>query len=82
MTVSRRPVGRPRRHAEFEDFEAGLPEVMTKRPEYHQGIGLFRGARDYTVWVKIRCPHGAVSGGKHIAPGKATEIKLGKRALV
>ncbi len=57
-----------------------MPPVMTKRPAYCHGIGLFRGARDYTVWVKIRCPHGAVSGGKHIAPGNAIEIKLGKRA--
>ena len=80
MPDIRRPVGRPRRFAEFEDFEAGLPEVMANRPAYYQSIGLFRGARDYTVWVKIRCPHGAVSGGKHIAPGKATEIKLGRRA--
>ena len=59
---------------------AGLPAVMTKRPEYCHGIGLFRGARDYTVWVKIRCPHGAVYRGKHVTPGKAMEIKLGKRA--
>ena len=80
MSATRRPIGRPGRYADFERLEADLPEVMTKRPEYCHGIGLFRGARDYTVWVKIRCPHGAVSGGKHIAPGKATEIKLGKRA--
>ena len=80
MTAVRRPVGRPSRFAEFEEFEASLPAVMIKRPEYKHGIGLFRGKRDYTVWVKIRCPHGAVSGGKHIAPGRATEIKLGNRA--
>jgi integrase len=80
MATIPRPVGRPGRFAEFEAFEAALPTVMTKRPEYRHGIGLFRGARDFTVWVKIRCPHGAVSGGRHIAPGKATEIKLGKRA--
>ncbi len=79
MPAPRRPIGRPGRYAEYEAFEARLPDVMAKRPEYLHGIGLFRGARDYTVWVKIRCPHGAVSGGKHIAPGKATEIKLGRR---
>lgn len=79
MPAIRRPVGRRGRYADFEDLEAGLPEAMTNRPRYIHGIGLFRGARDYTAWVKIRCPHGAVSGGKHIAPGKATEIKLGNR---
>ena len=56
-----------------------MPEVMTNRARYKHSIGLYRGARDYTAWVKIRCPHGAVTGGKHIAPGKATEIKLGHR---
>lgn len=79
MIAIRRPAGRPGRYADFEELEAGLPEVMTNRPRYKHGIGLFRGARDYTAWVKIRCPHGAISGGKHIAPGKATEIKLGNR---
>lgn len=80
MPAARRPVGRPGRYAEFEAFEAALPPTMTKRPEYFRGIGLFRGARDYTVWVKIRCPKGALVRSRHIAPGKATEIKLGKRA--
>ncbi|MDR3563473.1 MAG: tyrosine-type recombinase/integrase [Negativicutes bacterium] len=54
--------------------------MMSKRPLYLHGIGLFRGARDYTVSVKVRCPHGAVYGGRHVAPGQAVEIKLGKRA--
>lgn len=80
MPAVRRPAGRPGRYKDFEDLEAGLPEVMTNRPRYKHGIGLFRGTRDYTAWVKIRCPHGAVSGGKHIPPGGATEIKLGHRA--
>lgn len=80
MPTHRRPIGRPGRYAEFEAFEAALPGVMTKRPEYCRGIGLFRGARDYTVWVKIRCPKGAVIGGRYITAGKATEIKLGRRA--
>ena len=79
MPAFRRLVGRPGRYQDFEDLEAGLPEVMTNRPRYKHSIGLFRGARDYTAWIKIRCPHGAVSGGKHIAPGKATEIKIGHR---
>lgn len=80
MAVTNRPVGRPGRYAEFEVFEAGLPNLMTKRPEYRHGIGLFRGARDFTVWVKIRCPRGAVWRGRHIVPGEALEIKIGKRA--
>ena len=80
MPAIRRPIGRPRRFAEFDLFEANLPEVMTKRPEYLHGIGIFRGARDSTAWVKVRCPHGAVVGGRHVPAGKAIEIKVGKRA--
>lgn len=80
MSAIRRPAGRPGRYKEFEDFEAGLPNGMTKRPAYLHGIGLFRGSRDFTAWVKVRCPVANMSGGKHIPAGKAVEIKLGKRA--
>jgi len=80
MPAIRRPAGRPGRFAPYEDFEAGLPKVMVKRPQYFQGIGVFRGARDSTAWVKIHCPHGAMFGGRHIAPGRSVEIKLVRRA--
>jgi integrase len=79
MADKLRPVGRPRRFAKFEEFEASLPRVMTKRPLYCDGIGLFRGANSYTVWVKIRLPRGGSYKGKTIRPGSSIERKLGNR---
>jgi integrase len=79
MADKKRPVGRPRRFAKFEEFEASLPRVMTKRPLYCDGIGLFRGANAYTVWVKIRLPRGGSYKGKSIKPGGSVEHKLGNR---
>jgi integrase len=80
MLEVRRPKGRPGRYAKFEQFEAALPAVMTKRPLYCDGIGLFRGASSYTVWVKIKLPRGGIYKGRSIAPGGYIEYKLGKRA--
>ena len=79
MADKKRPVGRPRRFAKFEEFEASLPPVMTKRPLYCDGIGLFRGSNIYTVWVKIRLPRGGSYKGKTIRPGGSIERKLGNR---
>jgi len=50
---------------------------MTKRPKYLKGIGVFRGARGDTAWIKLRLPHGAHYNGKPHAPGSSLEIKLG-----
>lgn len=80
MTQPKRPVGRPRRHAEFDRFEAGLPEVMTKRPAYNDGIGLFKGATGCTVWLKIGLPLGGFYNGRTVPAGGSVEIKKGKRA--
>ncbi|HTK34420.1 MAG TPA: site-specific integrase [Caulobacteraceae bacterium] len=80
MADVKRPVGRPGRYAKFEDFEASLPQLMTKRPAYYQGVGLFNGTTGSTVWVKIRLPRGGVHRGRSIAAGDAIELKLGKRA--
>ncbi len=74
-----RPRGRPRKYAQFEELESSLPKVMSKRPLYCEGIGLFRGARDFTVWVKIRFPRGGLYRGRSIRPGESVEHKLGKR---
>ena len=75
MDHPKRPVGRPRRHAEFDRFEADLPELMTKRPAYSDGIGLFKGSTGCTVWLKIRMPLGGVYNGRTVPIGGSVEIK-------
>jgi integrase len=50
---------------------------MTKRPKYVNGIGVFRGARSDTAWVKIRLTHGGTYKGHSYPKGSAAEIKLG-----
>lgn len=79
-TPRAKPVGRPRRYARFEEFEAGLPKKMGKRPAYCDGIGIYRGSRDATVWVKVRLPRGGSYKGRSIPPGGSLEHKLGRRA--
>lgn len=79
-TSRAKPVGRPRRYAMFEEFEAGLPKKMGKRPAYCDGIGIYRGSRDATVWVKVRLPRGGTYRGRSIPPGGSIEHKLGRRA--
>ena len=71
------PKGRPKKYAEYDQLVASLPTVMTKRPKYIRGIGVFRGKRDETAWIKIRLPHGGTYGGKRYDAGSSLEIKLG-----
>ena len=71
------PRGRPGRFAAYESFAAELPPVMKKRPAYKDGLGLFRGERGETAWIKISLRKGNLYRGKSYAPGKAVEIKLG-----
>lgn len=80
MTNARRPVGRPGRYAKYEKLEASLPAKMTKRPVYCDGIGLFRGSKASTVWVKIRMPHGGVYKGRTVPLAGSIEHKVGNRA--
>lgn len=80
MPENKRPVGRPRRYAKFEAFEASLPPLMSKRPLYCEGIGFFRGATSYTAWVKVRLPRGGTYRGRSIPTGGSIEHKLGNRA--
>ena len=80
MADVKRPVGRPGRYAKYERLEASLPAVMKKRPAYCDGIGLFRGAKSSTVWIKVRLPHGGIYNGRTIAPGGSIEHKAGQRA--
>lgn len=80
MVTAKRPTGRPRRFAKFEEFEASLPDHMTKRPAYYDGIGIFKGAKNATVWAKIRMPRGGTYKGRTIPVGGSVEHKLGRRA--
>lgn len=75
-----RPRGRPSRYAKYDELEASLPKVMAKRPSYCDRIGLFRGQRSYTVWVKIRLTRGGEYKGRTYRSGESVEIKLGERA--
>jgi hypothetical protein len=76
--MSAGPRGRPRRFAQYEKLVAGLPSTMTKRPRYIDGIGVFKGAKETTAWIKVRLAKGGVYKGKVHRPGTALEIKLGK----
>ena len=80
LTQPKRPVGRPKRYAEFDRLEAELPEGMKKRPVYRDGIGLFKGATGSTVWLKISLPLGGLHNGRTVPMGGSVEIKKGKRA--
>jgi integrase len=75
MLATRR--GRPSRFAEYDQLVASLPAVMEKRPKYLNGIGVFRGSRGITAWLKIRLPHGGMLKGKSYAPNASVEIKVG-----
>jgi len=75
--MTKKPRGRRRKYAEYDDLLASLPKGMAKRPKYVNGIGIFRGSNSETVWVKINLTHGGVYKGKTYTKGKAVEKKLG-----
>lgn len=80
MKAAKKPIGRPRRFGRFEEFEASLPAQTGKRAAYCDGIGIYKGAKTTTVFVKITLPKGGVFRKRSIPPGDAVEIKLGKRS--
>lgn len=80
MTKPKLPVGRPGRYSRYEKLEASLPAVMTKRPVYCDAIGLFKGSKSTTVWIKVRMPHGGVYNGRTVPVGGSIEHKVGNRA--
>jgi integrase len=69
--------GRPSKYAGFDALVANLPEGMVKRPKYLNGIGVFRGSRGITAWLKIRLPHGGTLKGKNYPSNASVEIKIG-----
>lgn len=76
--MARAPRGRPSRFAEFDRFLADLPARTGKRARYLHGIGVFRGSRGDTAWIKVRLPKGATFRGQYFKPGKSVEIKVGQ----
>lgn len=74
------PKGRPRKFSEYDELLKSLPRPMTKRPKYIKGIGVFRGSRGDTAWIKVRLPHGATYQGRSYQAGASLEIKLGMLA--
>jgi integrase len=75
-----RRAGRPSKYAKYDQLLASLPKTMEKRPKYVRGIGLFRGSRGITAWLKIRLPNGGTLRGKTYAAGTSLEIKVGNFA--
>jgi hypothetical protein len=69
--------GRPTKFAEYDRLVASLPAVMDKRPKYINGIGVFKGSRGVTAWLKVRLPHGGLLKGRTYPPNASAEIKLG-----
>jgi integrase len=45
-----------------------------------RGVGVFRGSRGLTAWLKIRLPLGGVLKGKSYPPNASVEIKVGSLA--
>jgi integrase len=69
--------GRPARFSEYDQLVASLPPALGKRPRYLNGIGVSRGSRGLTAWLKLRLPHGGFLKGKTYAPNASVEIKVG-----
>ena len=53
-----------------------------RRPRYRARIGVRRGKRGDTIWVKVQLPEGGSWEGKTYLPGTSVEIKLGWKASV
>ncbi len=75
MADAKRSVGRPRRYAKYEQFEASLPDGMTKRPAYCDGIGIFKGERPTP-------PSGSRSGFRAVRPTGVAQSRPGGRSNV
>jgi integrase len=72
--------GRPSKYAGYDALVTNLPQGMEKRPKYLDGIGVFRGSRGMTAWLKIRLPNDGTLRGKSYPPNASVEIKMGNLA--
>jgi len=76
--MSKKPVSRKKLYSIYDDLLAEIPpKSMKKRPKYLNSIGIFRGGRGDTAWVKIHLPKGGIYKGKYYKAGQSVEIKVG-----
>jgi integrase len=73
--------GRPRKYRKFDELYESYT-MDKRRPIYCEGIGVRRGKRGDTIWVKVQLPDGGTWKGKTYRPGQAAEIKLGRKSSV
>lgn len=77
--MNKKPVSKKGRYSAYEKFLANIPSrSMSKRPKYLHGIGVFRGLRGDTVWIKVFLRHGGLYKSVYYKPGSSLEIKLGR----
>lgn len=69
--------GRPAKYAHYEQLVQSLQPGEKKRPTYINGVGVFRGQRGATAWVKITLRQPNLFGGRSYPAGASIEIKLG-----
>jgi hypothetical protein len=69
--------GRKARYSHFEDLHRSLAPGAKKRPTYVDGIGLFRGERGTTAWIKLTLRRPNIYRGRSYPAGAPVEIKLG-----
>lgn len=72
--------GRPPRYAQYEALHVSLKPGEKKRATYLSGIGLFRGERGTTAWLKITLRRPNTFKGRSYPAGSAIEMKLGSLA--
>ena len=73
--------GRPARFRQFDDLLASCPDVM-RRPQYRDRIGVRRGPKGDTVWVKVQLQKGGTWKGRRFPAGHALEVKLGWKSSI
>ncbi|MBT5250293.1 MAG: site-specific integrase [Bacteroidetes Order II. Incertae sedis bacterium] len=81
MTKANGKRGRPRKYREFDELYDSCPLEM-RRPLYCKRIGVRRGKRGDTIWIKVQLPDGGTWKGRTYLPGLAAEIKLGRKSSV
>jgi len=78
-TISKPRRGRPSKYAKYEELLASLPPSGTLRPRYANGIGVSRGKRGDTVWLKVRLSKSDTIRGREYEAKAAVELKMGRR---
>jgi len=78
-TTSRR--GRPSRYAKYDALYEEC-EIGMSRPRFVDNIGVRRGKRGDTVWVKLVLENPNTYNGRHYKAGQSVEIGIGKKATV